>query len=209
MTDRGLEAIVIPVKQLGRAKLRLSERLLPADRRRLNLAMLADVLRATEKWHSRLIVTDDPDAEAVGIAFGCFLVADRGLGLNDALAAGTDAAVELGAATVLVLPSDVPLVTADDVAALFGYPEHVVVASSADGGTNALLRRPPDAILPSFGARSAEAHRRAAEDASLECRVLQLGSLRLDVDRYSDLVELSRVGTERESAKLAAELVGR
>jgi 2-phospho-L-lactate/phosphoenolpyruvate guanylyltransferase len=204
----GVEAIVIPVKQLGRAKLRLSEKLRPADRRRLNLAMLADVLRATEKWPSRLIVTEDPDAEAVGLAFGCTLASDPGSGLNDALVAGTSAAVELGATTVLILPSDVPLVSPDDLAELFAYPEDVVIVSSRDGGTNALVRRPPDAIWPLFGPCSAEAHRRAAERAGLGCRVVELGSLRLDVDRYSDLVELGRTLAERESVRLAAELVG-
>ena len=207
MNGRGLETIVIPVKRLAEAKLRLSEKLHPGDRRKLGLAMLADVLRATDKWHSRLIVTDDPDAEAVGLAFGCSLVADPGRGLNAALEAGTAAAIDAGAAMVLVLPSDVPLVTTDDVASLFGYSESVVVAASSDGGTNALLRRPPDAIAPQFGLRSAEAHRRAAEIAGLDCRVLELSSLRLDVDRYADLVELSRLPAGGESTRLANELV--
>ena len=39
-----LESILIPVKRLDQAKLRLSQRLAPPDRRRLGLAMLADVL---------------------------------------------------------------------------------------------------------------------------------------------------------------------
>jgi 2-phospho-L-lactate guanylyltransferase len=122
-----LESILIPVKRLDQAKLRLSQRLAPPDRRRLGLAMLADVLRATEKWSHRLVVTNDPDAEAVGLAFGCALVSDPGEGLNAAVTAGTAAAVAGGSTTLLVLPSDVPMVTSDDVNALFWYPEQVTL----------------------------------------------------------------------------------
>jgi 2-phospho-L-lactate/phosphoenolpyruvate guanylyltransferase len=210
MNRRGvgpLETILIPVKRLDQAKLRLSEKLRPGDRRRLGLAMLADVLRATEKWQSRLIVTADPDAEAVGLAFGCSLVEDPGSGLNAALEAGTRAALEAGAASLLILPSDVPMASADDVTSLFAYQEQVVIAPSQDGGTNALLRRPPAAIALRFGPRSAEAHRRAAEEGFLSCRTVELSSLLLDIDRYADLVQLGRLPNARDSVRLASELV--
>jgi 2-phospho-L-lactate guanylyltransferase len=196
------------VKRLDRAKLRLSQRLAPPDRRRLGLAMLADVLRATDKWSRRLIVTSDQDAEAVGLAFGCELVADPGEGLNAAVAAGTEAAVAGSATTLLVLPSDVPMVTSDDVTALFACPEHVVIAPSHDGGTNALLRRPPGAIRPSFGPGSAALHRTRALENGLECRSVEMSSLVLDIDRYGDLVTLGGLANLRESVRLARELLG-
>jgi len=203
-----LESILIPVKRLDRAKLRLSERLAPPDRRRLGLAMLADVLRATEKWSHRLVVTSDRDAEAVGLAFGCALVSDPGKGLNAAVSAGTQAALDAGSSTLLVLPSDVPMVTSDDVNALFSYTEDVVVAPSGDGGTNALLRRPPQALEPSFGAGSAELHARRAGEAGLSCRSVEMSSLVLDIDHYGDLVTLGGLANLRESVRLARELLG-
>lgn len=203
-----MESILIPVKRLDRAKLRLSQRLAPPDRRRLGLAMLADVLRATEKWSHRLIVTNDPDAEAVGLAFGCALVADPGQGLNAAVSAGTAAAADAGSSTLLVLPSDVPAVTSDDVNALFSYPEDVVVAPSGDGGTNALLRRPPGVLDPSFGPGSACLHARRAREAGLSCRSVELSSLVLDIDHYRDLVTLGGLENLRESVRLARELLG-
>ena len=205
---RRLEAILIPVKRLDQAKLRLARRLAPPDRRRLGLAMLADVLRATEKWSHRLVVTSDQDAEAVGLAFGCSLVRDPGTGLNSAVTAGTEAAVAAGATALLVLPSDVPMVTSDDVTTLFGCQEDVVVAPSADGGTNALVRRPPDAVPPSFGPSSAGLHRQRALEAGLTCRTLEAPSLLLDIDRYRDLVTLGSQSNVRESVRLARELLG-
>ncbi|MEX0791478.1 MAG: 2-phospho-L-lactate guanylyltransferase [Actinomycetota bacterium] len=203
-----MEFILIPVKRLDQAKLRLSRRLAPPDRRRLGLAMLADVLRATEKWSHRLIVTNDQDAEAVGLAFGCALVADPGEGLNAAVAAGTRAAADSGASTLLVLPSDVPMVTSDDVTALFAYPEEVVVAPSGDGGTNALLRRPPNVLQTCFGPASAELHRRRAGETGLTCRAVEMSSLVLDIDQYADLVTLGGLENLRESVRLARELLG-
>lgn len=170
--------------------------------------MLADVLRATEKWSHRLIVTNDQDAEAVGLAFGCALVADPGEGLNAAVAAGTHAATDSGASTLLVLPSDVPMVTSDDVTALFSYPEDVVVAPSEDGGTNALLRRPPNVLQPCFGPASAELHRRRADETGLSCRTVEISSLVLDIDHYGDLVTLGGLENLRESVRLARELLG-
>lgn len=201
------QAILIPVKSLNQAKLRLSEKLRPQDRRRLGLAMLADVLRATEKWDNRFIVTGDPDAEAVGLAFGCSLVPDPGGGLNAALRAGTAAAVEAGVESLLILPSDVPMVSADDVTALFAFEEQVVVVPSGDGGTNALLRRPPGCIDPAFGAKSALAHQGAAERGGLSLRVVEMESLALDIDRYADLQQLGKLPNARDSVRLAAELV--
>jgi 2-phospho-L-lactate guanylyltransferase len=203
-----LESILIPVKRLDQAKLRLSQRLAPPDRRRLGLAMLADVLRATEKWSHRLVVTNDPDAEAVGLAFGCALVSDPGEGLNAAVTAGTAAAVAGGSSTLLVLPSDVPMVTSDDVNALFSYPEQVVVAPSGDGGTNALIRRPPGVMAPSFGPGSAGLHALRAQEAGLTCRSVELSSLVLDIDHYRDLVTLGGLENLRESVRLARELLG-
>lgn len=195
--------ILIPVKRLAEAKSRLAEMLDPADRRRLGLTMLADVLRATEKWTHRLIVTSDPDAEAVGLAFGCSLFADPGGGLNAAVAAGTARAVASGATALLVLPADVPLVAADDVTALFAADADVAVAASDDGGTNALLRRPPDVLGAKFGPGSAEAHQAAARAAGLRVRTLDLPSLRLDVDDLADLERLAASEDLRESVRVA------
>jgi 2-phospho-L-lactate guanylyltransferase (CobY/MobA/RfbA family) len=100
------------------------------------------------------------------------------------------------------------MVTSDDVTALFACPEEVVVAPSGDGGTNALLRRPPGVVAPSFGPGSAELHRRRAKEAGLECRSVEMSSLVLDIDQYRDLVILGGLDNLRESVRLARELLG-
>lgn len=202
-----MDCILIPVKRLDRAKLRLSRRLSPADRRRLGLAMLADVLRSTAQWPHRIVVTDDPDAEALGITSGCDLVPDPCNGLNNAIDTGSQRAVALGASSLLVLPSDVPLANPGDIAEIFGRPEQVVVVASADGGTNALLRRPANAISPAFGPASAHRHEKLARQSGLSFARLEVPSLELDIDRFADLYRLERSAGDRESVRLATQLI--
>jgi 2-phospho-L-lactate/phosphoenolpyruvate guanylyltransferase len=202
-----VDSILIPVKQLDLAKLRLASRLLPGDRRRLGLAMLSDVLKATDEWRSRFIVTSDPDAEALALASGCSLIPDLGGGLNQAVEQGTAAAIRAGVEKLLVLASDLPLVSGDDLARMFSFDEQVVIAPSSDGGTNALLRRPPAVIGSRFGPGSAAAHRALGEAAGVPTRTAELTSLLLDIDRYTDLVSLGAFDSSRASVKLARELV--
>jgi 2-phospho-L-lactate/phosphoenolpyruvate guanylyltransferase len=199
-----VEAILIPVKRLEESKTRLASVLAPQDRRRLGLAMLADVLRAAEKWPNKLIITADPDAEAVGLAFGCNLIPDPGYTLNEAINAATQATS--GVHALLILQSDVPLVTSFDIGQIFASKADVVVVPSSDGGTNALLRRPPNAISSRFGPNSAQAHIAEAKSHGLDVRSLPLDSLALDIDTPEDLKALAGSSTEKESTKLAREL---
>lgn len=204
-----MDAILIPVKRFHLSKMRLAGALPSDSRRRLGLAMLADVLRATEKWERRYIVTADLDAEAVGLAFGCSLVADPGEELNAAIEAGTRAATRDGAARLLVLPADVPQVSADDLTRIFSALEPVALARSWDGGTNALLRNPPAAIAPKFGPASADAHAAAAAANGLACATVDAPSLYYDIDRFEDLQRLAELPGDRESIKIARELATR
>jgi len=202
-----VEAILIPVKRLSEAKLRLAGVLGPAERRRLALAMLADVLEAAGAWPLRVVVTSDTDAASLAQAVGWAIVPDPGSGLNDAVAAGTTAIATAGATALLVLPFDVPLVTGLDLRTLFSSDADVAVARSDDGGTTGLLRRPPAAIAASFGPRSADAHASAAAVAGLRFASLRLPGLSLDVDDADDLRRLAESGRNNGSVHLAQELL--
>lgn len=201
------EAILIPVKLLETAKLRLAGALDPPSRRRLALAMLADVLEAAAGWPLRLMVTSDRVAADMAGCAGWRVTADPGLGLNRAVEAGTRCAAALGASALLVLPFDVPLVTPEELRSLFGADTEVTVARSDDGGTTGLLRRPPAAISPAFGPASAAAHLKAARLAGLRSRIVDLPGLSLDVDDLGDLRRLAETSTSNPSAHVARELL--
>lgn len=197
---------MIPVR--GTGKTRLGEALPPESRRVVVAAMLEDVLAACAPWALRFVVTEDPVLADTASASGCTVVDDPGSGLNDAVAVATTHAIEAGATVVMVLPGDVPCVTPEDIAALLQREENVVVVPSSDGGTNALLRRPPEIIGPRFGPESARAHLRAARQADASFVELEIGSLALDVNEMADLQKLAAYEAPIASVEAARAVLG-
>lgn len=167
--------------------------------------MLADVLYATQEWE-RWVVTSDPEAEAASKEAGCRLISDGGTGLNDAIRSGTEAAAEGGVESLLVVPADVPLVEPADLHLIFDSKADVGVVRSSDGGTNALLRSPPEVLAPYFGPDSAKRHEEQARAAGLSFVVIEAASLSLDIDLPDDLDKLAESKSNRISARLAKEL---
>jgi 2-phospho-L-lactate guanylyltransferase len=109
-----------------------------------------------------------------------------------------------------VVLGDVAGASGAELARLFAALEEqggagAVLAPARDGGTAALLRRPPGAIPSCFGADSAKAHREAAERAGATFRELALPSLAIDLDRADDLRALlaSDAAAPRTRALLA------
>lgn len=184
-----MEAIAIPVKPFGASKSRLAGYLDEESRRELGLEMLREVLAAIQGWPLCFMITADPVAAEVGRQAGCILINDETDELNAAIKVATRSAVERRASSLLVLPSDVPRVTPEEIATIFASAAQVAVVESFDGGTNALLRRPPSAITTSFGPHSAAAHESAASHLSFE--KLRLPGLSRDVDSLDDVLWLA------------------
>ena len=107
-------------------------------------------------------------------------------------------AVEGGAEAVLLLSSDLPLVTFEAVrgviesATRLDAPVAIAVAATGRGGTNALYLRPPGAITLQFGSDSLDKFRHEAESRGVNFVVHHSESLALDLDEPGDLVRLRR-----------------
>jgi 2-phospho-L-lactate guanylyltransferase len=206
---------IVVVARVGPgAKTRLARVLAAADRRRLALAMLADVLEVCTRagLNGTLAVVDLPAAQAVAERADAIALADPGRGdMNAAVAAGLRAVRERGARTALVLPGDVPLISATDVQALVEAagqaPRAVIVGASHDQqGTNALLLRPLDVIVPAFGPPSLARHLEAGLAAgALTLARADLG-LALDIDTPADLTTLRRAILPAHTAAALAHL---
>lgn len=201
-----MEAVLVPIKNLAEGKLRLAGMLPPRQRRRLGLAMLRDVLHTARYLPLRFVVTSDTEALALADEFNYQRIVDPGAGLNEALQRGTEMAIQSGASRLLILPSDIPLVSAQDLARLFMSKADVAMVSTRDGGTGALLRTPPDVIPASFGHESARLHLGRAKLNGLYAEMLDIPSIALDVDEPEDLLALARSGADRISVTIAAEL---
>ena len=109
--------------------------------------------------------------------------------LNAALTQAARYAVARGATKVLILPTDMPNLTAEDVRAMAsprGRGPQIIIAPSRDGGTNALMLQPGQAIPFAFGRDSFRRHRRLAVEAGIPVRVVESASLLFDVDLPED-----------------------
>jgi 2-phospho-L-lactate guanylyltransferase len=191
---------LVPIRGLETAKTRLGGNLDAEERRTLVEELLRRTLIATRdarRIAGTIVVTMDP--EAAGIArdlHGVGLV-ERAPGLNAAIAAARSVAVARGATAVLVLPADIPAVSAAALDALLDAadaegterPTRGLVALVTDqhrSGTNALLLSPPEVIDPAFGPASRDLHGAAAAAARATFHELQ-SPLGLDVDTADDL----------------------
>ncbi len=184
---------LVPVKRLAAGKSRLAAALGRETTEALTLAMLGDVIDAIHASHcaDRVVeVTPDPDVGEAARALRAEARVADDPGLNAALDAAAGALAD-PAGALLVLLGDVAGATGADLARLFEALERTpgpaaVLAPARDGGTAALLRRPPAAIPSCFGEGSAKAHRGAAERAGVRFLELPLASLAIDLDRSDD-----------------------
>ena len=187
--------LVVPVKPFGEGKSRLSRVLPPGMRAELSQQWLTHVLTVTHEWGKfagRAVVSRDERVLALAAALGALPIAEVGDdGLNAALTHAGPIVQAAGADAILVLPSDLPLLTHADLDGLYTLAqlgEGVVVTPSHDRGTNALLLRPPDAIEFAFGIGSAARHLALAADAGLPRHIYRSTTLALDVDHPEDLL---------------------
>jgi 2-phospho-L-lactate guanylyltransferase len=201
MTAIGAAWALVPVKPPGVAKTRLAEALGAAERAALAVCMVHDVLTALHAARSLAgIAVLAPDSRGAELAHGfpCRILEDERPG--DLCASLGVAAARLaadGAGTVVIVPSDLPTLTAGDVDALLAaHPGGVSVAPAArDGGTNALVLTPPTAIECLFGPDSARRHLDAARRGGLTATRLELPGFARDIDTVDDVLWLCARGS--------------
>jgi len=209
-----MHACLVPVKELSQAKERLAPLLDRADRRRLTLAMLADVLdtaQASAALDLIAVVSRDDEALAAARDAGALPLkeADGVWGLNAALEFARRRLRLESASQLLVLPCDIPLLAPADVASLVdavARAPSVALVPSPNGGTNALAMSPADLIAFRFGRRSASAHREEARRAAADFRRLDLPRLALDIDTPADLLRLASRARDGRTADLLRSL---
>ena len=206
---------LVPVKAFDLGKSRLAGRLDPSGRKKLSLWMLGRVLDALEgasTLQGGLVVSKDPEAGSLARGRGIDVLVETHPDLNGALLEGVNRLRELGAAGVLVLPADLPLLSVTEVdhlvaaGALFGPERPGVVASPScrEEGTNALLLKPSDALIPSFGPDSFLRYRLEARQRKMSFKIFDSPGFSLDIDLPQDLDTLmDRLETSLHTLSLA------
>lgn len=210
--DRARLWVVMPVKDRQHAKQRLAGVLGATEREALFCAMLKDVLGAlagSEGLAGILVVTRDPDVRRLAARYAArVLVEDESRGHTAASDLGARTLAQEGAAGMLQLPADVPLVTPADIGALLelhGDAPAVTLAPSRDErGSNAIASSPADLLPLRFGDDSFLPHLQRARALGIEPQIVKRPALALDLDTPDDLAAfLARPSDTRTYAYLA------
>jgi 2-phospho-L-lactate guanylyltransferase len=186
---------IVPVKPLRRGKSRLAGVLTEEERLGLNSQLLAhtvDILGEIPEIEHVLVVSRDQAALSLARAHGARTVQEKGAPeLNVALTRATIVAKRYATRGVLIIPSDLPMISKEDVYAMLEMvkdpPAVVVAPDRKKQGTNALLVCPVGLIEYDYGPNSFERHCRRARESGARLEICELPSLALDMDVPEDL----------------------
>jgi len=202
-------ALLVPVKNLGNAKQRLGEAFDQAHRSLLAEAMLRDVLTAASGVTDRLdvfLVTGDSGAQAMAAEFAFGVIEDtRNESETAAIAMATAWCEGRGYDTTVVVPGDIPLITAVELhRVLDAAPaEGAVFVSAYDRrGSNCILRRPASLIPLRFGNDSFLPHCEAMKETGKPLIILEMPGIGLDIDNPHELGMLVQRDGETHAQRL-------
>lgn len=214
---------IVPVKDLSRAKERLSPVLSQSDRTRLAYLMLEDVLSALKgsKLLTKLfMVTSDGLATKLAASLDIEVIKEaKQESESSSIDYSSKVCMGLGAESVLVIPGDVPLIRPEDVDYILErekpYASAILVPARDGLGTNAILRRPPDAFPSRFGYDSFKKHIAEAKSRGIQFDIYHMPRIALDIDEPKDLtlflaqksdtkthVELAKIGNVEQPGKI-------
>lgn len=182
---------IVPVKPLEQGKSRLAAVLSAEARARLTQSLLTHLLvtiAATPGIDQTVVVTRDDDVATLARVHGVRVYGEENpLDLNVAVTGAFELARQRGATDVLVLPSDVPFVTVDDLRDLMVSNAAVVVCPDRhESGTNGLLLRDVDAFVFKYGPHSFHRHRGEAARRRLSAEIVRAPGLLFDLDTVED-----------------------
>jgi 2-phospho-L-lactate guanylyltransferase len=190
-----MRALLLPIKDLGNAKKRLTGVLTPEERFGLAEAMLADTMRAVRgvrRAEKIFVVTNYDPAMRIAEENGWeILREERQISESDSVDAASRICEGRGVKALLRVPLDLPLIQPADIDELLVLdcqaPALAIVPSRDGTGTNAILRTPPTLFPSHFGIGSFSKHLAEAERAGARVIVRRNTRLEMDVDDESDL----------------------
>lgn len=190
---RGSLCALVAIKARANCKSRLAGVLAEPARRALVRSMLANVLealQATPCVQEVLVVSPERD----GIPMDTLVLADSGESLNAALLQSQVEMRARGHGEALILPADLPHLTAQEIDAFLRAGRHsgfAIAPDRARRGTNALYLGTQTPFTFHFGPDSLRLHLAEAEERGLSPRVIELPGLAFDVDEPADLEALT------------------
>ena len=190
--------IIIPIKDINKAKSRLAVKLNQQARAALSLAMLNDLLMALQdiNFSSVSVVTCNSSVCELAKRHGASPIKEgSSVGYNEAVARGLNQ-LKLGQ-DVAILPGDIPLVTSADVSKLIrpGQKGEKIVRLATTRrafGTNGIFMSSRNILIPEFGANSFQKHFAQALKIGLTPEIINAPNLQHDIDTIADLLDFKK-----------------
>lgn len=187
--------ILLPIKNPNAAKERLSELLTIQQRRNLAEFLIEQTFQFFGTFLDLadvLVVTDSPAIAQRGGEHGfASLVEEKAEGETKAVERGTEWSVSNGYASQVVIPGDMVALDPVELRQLLQTdrpsPGVILCPATGEDGTNAIMTSPPNVIAFRFGARSFPDYCDRAQQAGVDCRIVRLKSLVLDLDTPDDV----------------------
>ena len=189
LTRRRGACALIAIKERARCKTRLADVLGPPERIDLVRSMLTAVLAAAgnaQTVHQVIVISPERDTVPAEIP----VLADTGESLNTALVQAHTMVREFGCHEIVVLPADLPLITAAEIDELVRAARTGGFAMATDAagiGTNALCLMSTQPCRFQFGPDSRRLHLQEAQRLGSSPQMVHLAGLEFDVDSSADL----------------------
>lgn len=184
---------IIPIKRLANSKTRLSTVLDGQARAALTLTLyrrLVDVLQEVTAVQEILIVSRDHAVTTIAEQKGvCWVQEEAGAELNGSIVTAVHYAMAQGATQTLILPSDLPLVTAVDINNVIKQHQPNTLTICGDQkqmGTNALLLPIQPLFKFRYGINSFEQHLTEACKWGLQVNIVDIPRIQFDLDTVED-----------------------
>lgn len=183
--------VVVPVKPLAQSKSRLADLLSAESRARLTRSLLTHLLITIEQSAvvtQTLVVTRDADVAELARMSGARVFSEEDpLDLNVAVTGAVELAQQRGATTTLILPSDLPYITTQDIHNLLAADADVILCPDRhNSGTNALLLRSVNGFVFLYGEDSFQLHLAEAARQGVSAEICRSPGLRFDLDTEED-----------------------
>lgn len=192
---------LIPIKGFDRGKSRLSEVLAPGERAQLARSLfehVVRVLRESPDIDEIAAVSDSDEARRHAEQLGVVALADAegSRGLAEVVDHALRDLARRGASSVMICMSDLPDLTARDIASVARQLEQsdvVLVPDLVEQGTNVVAVKPATGLPSCLGHEdSLKRHHARARALGLTVRIQLSSGIGFDVDRPGDLERLRR-----------------
>jgi 2-phospho-L-lactate guanylyltransferase len=190
--------LVVPVKSLRDGKSRLAPSLEPSERSVLVERLLLRTLEQARQFPGlarTLVVSACEETRALAEQFGAHTLEERApLGLNSALSQARAALLRTEVSRMLIVPCDLPLLSAPDLESLAaaGWADTIAIAPDRLGrGTNGMCLQTALDFAFAFGAQSLPRHLEHARKIGVRHTLVERIGLAFDLDLPEDLTELA------------------